>query len=71
MAVVAPVVPLHQHLGQAAGMMRLGAHCYHTPLDETLHLRLANQTPAGGGRSVWPDYPILKTRNFYEQLAKQ
>lgn len=48
MAVVAPVVSLHQHLGQAAGMMRLGAHGYHTPLDEALHVRLANQTPAEG-----------------------
>lgn len=48
MAVVAPVVPLHQHLSQAAGVMLLGAHGYHTPLDEALHLRLGNQTSAEG-----------------------
>lgn len=48
-AVVTPVVSLHQHLSQAVGMMRLGAHGDHTPLDEGLHLRLANQTSARGG----------------------
>lgn len=47
-AVVTPVVSLHQHLSQAAGMMRLGAHGDHTPLDEALNLRLANQTSAKG-----------------------
>lgn len=46
MTVVASVVPLHQHLRQAAGMKWLGAHGYHTPLDEALHLRLGNQTSA-------------------------
>lgn len=57
-AVVTPVVSLHQHLGQAAGMMRLGAHGDHTPLDEALHLCLVNQTSAkgrggGGGVGIW------------------
>lgn len=50
MAVVAPVVSLNQHLGQAACMMRLGAHSGHTSLDEALHLLLANQTPA---QRIW------------------
>lgn len=47
-AVVSPVVSLHQHLGQAASMMWLGAHCYHAPLNEALHFGFANQTPAEG-----------------------
>lgn len=42
MAVVSPVVSLHQHLGQAASMMWLGAHCYHAPLNEALHFGFAN-----------------------------
>lgn len=46
MAVVPPVVTLHQHLGQAAGVMRLRAHCNHTALHKTLHLRLRDQNSA-------------------------
>ena len=45
-AVVPPVVSLHQHLGQAAGMIGLGAHRHHAPLDKTLHLGLRDQTSA-------------------------
>lgn len=63
-AVVTPVVSLHQHLGQAAGMMRLGVHGDHTPLDEALHLRLANQTSAKrgwrvGGFGIWLAEPSI------------
>lgn len=59
MAVVAPVVPLYQHLSQAVGMMWLGAHCCHAPLDEALHLRLAYQTSAKSKGLKCDDY-ILK-----------
>lgn len=45
-AVMPPVVTLHQHLGQAAGMMGLGAHGYHAALDKALHLCLCDQTSA-------------------------
>lgn len=54
MAVVPPVVPLHQHLGQAAGVMRLGSHGYHAALNKALHLRLGDQTSAKEeGKEVW------------------
>jgi len=45
MAVVTPAVSLHQHISKAAGVMWFGAHCCHTPLNEALHLYLADQTP--------------------------
>lgn len=67
MAVVSPVISLHQHLGQAASMMRLGAHRNHTPLDEALHFRLANQTSAEGKRFKC-DHHIRNTRNVLKYL---
>lgn len=56
-AVVPPVVALHQHLSQALGVMWLGAHSDHAALDEGLHLGLADQTPGAGGAESRVNYP--------------
>lgn len=69
MAVVPPVVSLHQHLGQAAGVMRLRAHCYHTALHKALHLRLRDQTSAQEEGGQFRTLQDRKRTNNTDSLA--